>query len=367
MGFRAALVRLRSDARRPASWVGLAGAAGATWLAAGFGGAWPPVAIVGGAAAAVAALGVLPRLDALAARAASRAAWPAAGSAGAWLALGGGWTALGAAGAVLAACVATTAAVVGATRAGFTPAAVSGAGLASAVAAGVAAAAAMRQPATATAWPLGAAVAWGLVAAACGPLRRGMATAAATGRSVGPLGGAVPRVAMVTALLTMVPCLFLAPHLAWVYAAVAVGWMLVVVLPRATLGPGPDGDAARRVLTATVGPRARPGRASARLVAAYAAVFAWPPLVASVLDGSTGATEPVTIAVALMVGSGMLAGLAAMALAVGWSRETTHACALVAATVALAAAAGRVAGPAYPAIPARGLMLSNPDDPATLP
>lgn len=359
MGRRASGVRLRVTARRPASWLALAAAAVATWsLARGNAGSWPAAAVVAGAAAAAAALGSLPR-EAAAAWAASRTAWPAAGVAIGWLAGGADPLAVGPSGAVLAGCVATAVTVVWTARAGLAPSETTACGLTAGCAAALAGW--LAAPAGGG-WPAAVAC-WAVVTAAAPRLPRRPAEARGVPR--GPLGGALPRAAMASALGAMVVFLFLAPHLAWGYAVVAAGWLLAIVAPRAALGPGGGGDAARRGLLASAGRRGSPAAAAARLVAAYAAVLAWPPLVAAVLTGSAGAAvEPLAITAVVAVLAGALGVLIGGALAAGCSRDTACAMALCAAVAIAVGLADRSCAPANP-VP--GLMLSNPADPATLP
>jgi hypothetical protein len=349
-------------ARRPASWLALVAAAVATWsIAPRADGWWPAAALAAGAAVAAAGLGSLPR-EGGAAWAAWRAAWPAAGAVIGWLASGAVPSAAGVPCTVVATCAATAVTVAAAARARLAPAEATGCGLA----AGLAAAAAgclAATPSLGVAWPALAAACWGLVTVVVPRLGRRAAEAVAPSR--GPLGGALPRAAMASALGAMVVFLFLAPHLAWGYAVVAVGWLFAIVLPWAALGPGRDGDAARRALVTTAGQRCRPEAAAARLVAAYAAVLVWPPLVAAVLAGSAGAAaRPLAIAAVVAALAGALAALTVAALAAGCSRDTAHAVALCAAVAAGAGLADRAFAPANQ-VP--GLMLSNPADPATLP
>ena len=363
MGRRVGAVRLRVSARRPASWLALAGTAAATWCIAGRAeGSWPALAIAAGAIGGAVALGSVPR-DGDAAWAAWRAAWPVAGGLIGWLASGAALATGAVPAAVTTACSATVVAVVAASRSGCAPADAAGCGLAAGLGAAAAAAGCQASSSPNFAWPLVAAACFGLVTAAVRRLRRRAAEAVARPR--GPLAGAVPGVAMASALVAMVVFLFLAPHVAWGYAAVAAAWLLVVVVPRAALGPGCDGERERRALMTTAGRRGRPEVSAARLMAAYTAVLVWPPLVAAVLGGSAGATAPaLVIAAAIATLAGVLAVLTCGALAAGCSRDTAHALALCAAVVA---ATGLAASGRAPAIPARGLMLSNPADPATLP
>ncbi len=359
MGRRASGARLRVTARRPASWLALAAAAVATWsLVRGGAGSWPAAALVAGAAAAAAGRGSLPR-EAAAAWAAGRMAWPATGAVIGWLAGGADPLAVAPLGMVLAACAATAFTVVSTARAGLAPSEVTACGLTAGFAAALAGC--LAAPAGG-AWPAAAAC-WALVTAAAPRLPR--RTAEAGGVPRGPLGGALPRAAMASALGAMVIFLFLAPHLAWGYAVVAAGWLLAIVAPRAALGHGGDGDAARRGRLATAGRRGGPAMAAARLVAAYAAVLAWPPLVAAVLTGSAGAAvEPLAITAVIAGLAGALVALIGGALAAGCSRDTACAVALCAAVAAAVGLADRACAPANP-VP--GLMLSNPADPATLP
>ncbi len=359
MGRRAAVVRLRVDARRPASWLALvAGGAAAWWIAGEPSDRWPAAALVAGAVVAAAAVGAPPRESpaGIVAWAAMRAAWPAAGAVGAWL-LRAPDPATAVVPAALVAAVAGTAAVIAAaTRGGLSPADATGQSLACGiVAAACAAGAAATEWATST-WPLAACAGWAATATACAIARRGGFARDPAPR--GGAGGALLRVATVMSLVGMVVFLFLAPHLARFYAALGVAWLLVAAAPRGAFGPG-------SAPTASGWP---PARAAARHAATYAAVLVWPPLVAAILAGSSAAaSEPLAIAAAIGLVAAVIAATAAITSGLGWSRDTSLAVVLCAALAACAIGAGAARGRDPRPVSPPGLMLSNPGDPARLP
>jgi hypothetical protein len=361
MGRRAAAVRLRHAARRPASWLAMVAVAPATLACCGLSETWrPPAAILVGAIGAVAAVGGLMRTVDAASWAAARALWPAAGAGLAGLvdalrSCGGVTSAT-----VIAACATTTAMLAVQARAAAPPATASGAALIAGVIAAGAAAVATLTGVRVAAWPLVALAGWGAAAALL--VVRSAARPGAVATAVPP--GAV----MVSALVAMVACLFLAPEWSWGYAAMAGGWLLVDALPRAALAYGMDGDAARcRLLATATGGQWRRGRAAARLLAASAAVLGWPPLVAAALSGTVASgTRPLAIAAAIAAAAGVLAALVAASLAAGGSRDTALCAALVAALAAFTVGATVRDRGSEPMEPPPGLMLSNPADPATL-
>lgn len=352
-------VLIRIERRRAAAWLGLSAGAGAAWWlgrevsAGGLAATWPAVAIGAGAVAAGAALGGLPSGAAPLARAWAgvRAGWPAVGIAA--VTVGGLVTGLPAgpgfavAAAMLAAVAGTAAVVLAATRRGSGAAdAMTAAGAIAAAAVTAALIAARVGPASAGASLAAAAACW--IALAVAWLRGPRPAAAAWGASgpliasapYGPLGRGAARAAMPVALGGMTMWLFLAPESAWWYAAVAAAWIACVAVPAATLGPGCAGQAARRRLCTTAPCGARRARSLAwrstwSAVPATVAVFVWPTLVAAVLAGATpSAAERLVMAAAITAWGVALAGIAAVVLAFGGSREAAHAAALVAALVA---------------------------------
>lgn len=330
MGRRAVAIRLRIDARRPASWLALAGGAGAAWWStAETGVCGPAAAIVSGAVVAAAAVGTPPREGpgSAAAWLGMRVAWPAAGAVASWLARGADVVDAGSVAVIIGAAVVTAWAIAAATSRGLAPVDATGQSLACAMASAAAAAAVAVWGAREAAWlrlPV-AAAGWAGAAAAARMLRDGSG-----GRPVhGPLGGGIGRAIMTTSLVGMVMFLFLAPEFAPAYAGLAAAWLLAAVGPRAALGTLP---AAGR----------EPARA-VRTVAAYAAVLAWPPLVAAILAGSsTAAVVPLAIAAVIVSGAGLVAGMAAGTLAAAGSRETALAVVLL-TTLGAGAVGARVA------------------------
>jgi hypothetical protein len=353
---RAALVRCRIDARRPASWLGLAAVALAAGVLPGAASMWwPALPFVTGGLAAAAAIGGPPRAGAgaAAAWAMTRAGWPLAGLAIAGLAgRCDPWTTTTLAVAILV----TAASIAVALERSAAPGDAASLAL---VAVGCAAAAAIvvrvGWPAAAGAACATGALAWSAVAgsAAIRPWREiggeflSDDAPAGWGMAFGACGGLWLHAAMISGLAGMAAWLLLAPERAWCYALLAAGWFVAAAVPLATLGPGASGEAARRSLAATaargVGRRwllATPGAAGAPATlgtaATFAAILGWPPLVADLLTAEGPAT-----------GGNLLvsAGLAAAAVAttvivagvtrVGGTRDSALA---VAMTVALAAA-----------------------------
>ncbi len=382
---RAALVFGRIDARRPASWLGLATAAAAAGMLDGPTSAWwPALPIAAGGLAATAAIGGPPR-DApglAAAWAAARAAWPLAGVAAA-VAAG---RAEPLAGAAAGCAIVATAAVVAISRERAV-AAGEAASLAL-VAAGAAAAAAL---AVRTAWPAAAGAAtaaavaaWVLVAgrAAAGPWAslaaepRGELPPAVRLVTFGPWGRLWLHAAMLSALAGMAGWLVLAPERRWCYAALAAGWFVAAAVPLATLGPGIVGASARRRLEATAarGPgwwrlpapgRAEPAAAFAT-AATFAAILGWPPLVADLLAGGSAAGGNLLVAAGLAAAAAATAGVVAAVAHGGGSRETAQALALACA-VACAVGAAKSGVAAAAPVSRVGLLLSDRPVPARLP
>ena len=231
------------------------------------------------------------------------------------------------------------------------------------------------------AWPVaaawaGAAVAWlagsaGVgravvaVAASCGAIFSAAAVAGATWapaqrRLLGdhaesdPSADRSPRLvgrtwadaaAMLSTLVAMAVCYFLAPeHAAW-YAAIATTWFTLLAVPAATLVGGDEGP--RREL-ATAGP-GRPRlagtpAAAVPTLAAYAAVLGWPAAVAAavVRDRAAGWSDPRVAVVVVACMAGLAAALAWVSATRRWREETTYAV-LVAAHAAAIALVARVA------------------------
>jgi hypothetical protein len=367
---------VRSDARRPASWLacGLAAAAVASLAATGTGVAAVTAAIACGGWAAAAAAGRPPRglvpgmvrLDA--AWWWERAAWPLAGclaaAAGRWLWAGDG--AAIAVGLAIGVGVMTALAVAAATR-GATAADATSLGLVVATAA-AAAAANGRSPVEALACAGGAAA--GLAAAAWAAWRHGRgwswhadpqartaASFAELGMARGGVRSALAALAMLTSLTGMAVWYFLAPAAAAAGTFVALGWFTALAVPAVLLGPA--GHVAwRRLVATTAGPAGsrRPGgpagsstqqtassydsRAGSRrlvgpagaaaVACGHAVVLGWPPVVAGLLLAVEGGLEPASVCVwpwltvaALAVAAALLVALALAASAARIDAETT--------------------------------------------
>jgi hypothetical protein len=145
--------------------------------------------------------------------------------------------------------------------------------------------------------------------------------------------------AMLSTLVAMAVCYFLAPeHAAW-YPAIATTWFALLALPAATLVGGDEGP--RRDL-ATAGP-GRPRLAGTPVAAvptllAYAAVLGWPAAVAAAVarDRAGGWSDP-RMAVAVLAGmAGLAAALVWISAARRWREETTHAVLAAAHATAIA-------------------------------
>ena len=382
---RAALVFGRVDARRPASWLGLAAAAASASLLDGPASAWwPALPIAAGAIAATAAIGG-PMRDApglAAAWAAARAAWPLVGVA---VVAGAGRADPLAATAVGAAIVATAAVVaVGRDRA---VAAGEAASLALVAAGGAAAAALVVR----SVWPAAAGVAlvfailaWAVIA---GGVAVGTWGALVTETrsdlppalrfvALGPYGRLWLHAAMLSALAGMAGWLVLAPERRWCYAVLAAGWFVAAALPLATLGPGIVGASARRRLVATAacgpggwrlsGPGLAGPAAAFRTAATFAAILGWPPLVAGLLTGGAAAGGNLLVALGLAAAAVATAAVVAAVARGGGSRETAQAVALACA-LACAVAAAKSGSVAAAPVSRDGLMLSDRPVPARLP
>jgi len=340
---------VRSDARRPASWLacGLAAAAVASLAATGTGVA-AAIACGGWAAAAAAGRpprGLVPglvRLDA--AWWWERAAWPLAGclaaAAGRWLWAGDG--AAIAVGLAIGVGVMIALAVAAATR-GATAADATSLGL---VVATAAAAAGMNGRSTVEALACAGGAAAGLAAAAWAAWRHGRswswpadpqartaASFAELGMARGGVRSALAALAMATSLVGMAVWYFLAPAAAAAGTLVALGWFTALAVPAVVLGPA--GHVAwRRLVATTAGPAGsrRPvGPAGAAAVACgHAVVLGWPPVVAGLLLAVEGGLEPASVCVwpwltvaALAVAAALLVALALAAAAARIDAETT--------------------------------------------
>lgn len=279
-----ALLVVRIDSRRPASWLALLAAAIAVGGAGGTAAAWLPLALLGGGLAGVAAVGDPPR------GLAAAGTWPEA----AWWCVRSAWPLAGTALAAAMGCDGTSASVVAvavAVTAALTFVAVArGLTAADAAAVGLLAAAAATlagfgRSSPGPAW-LPATLAWLVSAAASLWLTAGSDPVDAW-RRVAKAG------AMTMALAAMAGCFFLAPEYSRWYAVVAGACFVAAALPEAVLGAGSRDGSARGRLWRSVAPASggvpRPvlaaaGRA-ARVVAEWAAILAWPAIVAAVLRG----------------------------------------------------------------------------------
>jgi hypothetical protein len=170
------------------------------------------------------------------------------------------------------------------------------------------------------------------------------------------------RLAMASALGSMVVCYFLAPEYAWVYAVISATWFVALAGPAATIAAGPR-DAGRRgllVRSAAGGPRL-PGSLAHALTAIgfYAAVLGWPAVVAALLRGGAAAAsrgpleEPLAaIALLAMLAGGMAAIVAVVTLIPDKAGQTAFhsggttalAVVMVAALVAMLAIGVRLPG-----------------------
>ncbi len=306
----AAVVRLlvRFEARSAAAWVALAAAFGCGWLvvrlAAAEAGLAVPLAIATGGLLASAASGDFPRQLAeregwMAAVRLVRLAWPLAGC---LLGIVAGFGASPAPGSVAVATLMLPASILA--TGGASAAATALAGPVAAVGIGLALA--------------GAAAASGLLAAmaiSAAPLSQAMAALAAwlllaagwwtTGQDPteeqGSLGAAGSRwpagmfampaslvtTALATSLVAMAGCYFLAPETAWLYAALACGWLLVLAVPPATAAAG--GLVGGRVVRSAAGRGPLPGslRRAGLLTASAVAFLGWPAVVAILVPSSS--------------------------------------------------------------------------------
>jgi hypothetical protein len=362
MNLSLARVHLRSDRRRPASWLAVAlAAAGTAWAMA-----WLPAepgvrvaaAIATGALAAVIAIGDPPRglYGPVSGWAWLRVAWPLVAVIVVGLACCRGVESLAVCAIACVSIVATAWGMVAAVRGGAMPGDAVSVSLACA---GVAAAASLFAcelgggefvaiGAAGAAW-LAAHTAWRAWETRRNEPAMSLSPAGPAGLlPCGPEGRLLFGIAMLTALAGMVGWLFLAPESAGWYRLLAAAWFVVGAVPQATLAAGAADDGPRRRLLATrPGPRvgARPSLRAALLhadawrpAAAWAAVLGWPLLVAAVL-APTAAERGDRVATmgGLVVAVGGLTAVTAALRLAGATRETALAVAMIlAAGVALA-------------------------------
>jgi hypothetical protein len=151
--------------------------------------------------------------------------------------------------------------------------------------------------------------------------------------------------AMLSTVVAMAVCYFLAPEHAGWYAVVATTWFTLLAVPAATLVGGDEGPR-RALVTAGPGrPRLAGSPAAAGpTLAAYAAVLGWPAAVAAAVArrGAAGWGDP-RVAVVAVAGMAVAAvALVWISAARRWREDTTHA-ALVAAHAVAIALVARVA------------------------
>ncbi len=342
-------------ARAPAAWLGgLAAALPFGWLAAGVapGRTWlvVPLAIACGGLAMAASLGDPPlglpdgRRRPWLPLWLARAAWPTAGvMAGSALALGAGAVGLRLVclmgGCVLVGGAAAFGSMFVARRAGLNAAPTASVGLFVVAAAAVTAAAAGLMRASPGGQTLAALVA-GLAA---WRLARGLA---GNHQAEDPVGGSegafssLRPLAMLTTLLAMAVCFFLAPQLAAGFSVVAVGWFVCLAVPIATAGG--LNRAAASLRRSAVGRPALPGSGGlARATAVdHAALLGWPAVVAVFLP-PVGGPRAVPPWAALLV----LAAAAGSLTAAGWGSRLGETLRSAALTTAAALAVGAAAWP----------------------
>jgi hypothetical protein len=151
--------------------------------------------------------------------------------------------------------------------------------------------------------------------------------------------------AMLSTVVAMAVCYFLAPEHAGWYAVVATTWFTLLAVPAATLVGGDEGPR-RALVTAGPGrPRLAGSPAAAGpTLAAYAAVLGWPAAVAAAVArrGAAGWGDP-RVAVVAVAGMAVVAvALVWISAARRWREDTPHA-ALVAAHAVAIALVARVA------------------------
>jgi len=358
-GWGGVSVPLRLEARRAAAWLTLVVATGATLGCRG--GAVVPLAIAVGGLLAVAAIGHLPTHLGVGpatprwSLAAVRIQGPMLGAilAGAVLAVRGGPAAATPA-ALVAGSLAATAALVTAFLRRDVAEAVAvghsltcvGLGAAAGVAAGVAGGGGLSQFVASVA--VSAALAGGLLTGQ--PLERLPAPGSSSPRHRRPFAGAGP--AMVSALVAMAGCYFLAPQFAWGYGVIAVGWFVVLAVPAATAARG--SAVAERLVRSSPGRPAAPGTLARAvpLVATIAALLAWPAVVAAMLAGPEAGSFGGPLAAVLALGLGSCLTLAAVAAGSWCGNEVARALSLAvfgaAATAAARWAANLPAAPGFP-------------------
>ncbi len=350
---------VRIHAREPAAWLGcLAAALPFGWLAAGVAPErmWliVPLAIACGGLALAAALGDPPpglpdgRQRPWLPLWLARSAWPAAGAmVAAVLALGLGAVGLRTvclmAGCVAVGCAAAFGSIWGARRAGLDAAPAASAGLfvvATAATAATVAGLVQASPAGQVTAALGAGLAaWRLAGGLAGGLSGGHAAVEA---DAGFDGARVTlrALAMLTTLVAMAVCFYLAPQLAAGYSAVAIGWFLCLAVPIATAGS--QNRAADSLRRSAVGRPALPcSRALAWATAVdHAALLGWPAVVAVFLPPVGGPRAVPPWAVVLVLAAAAVILTAAMAGWAGRGGETPRSAVLAAAaSLAVGAAA----------------------------
>jgi hypothetical protein len=346
---------LRIEARRPASWMTAATAAGILPLIAG-NPLMVPAAIAGGGLLAIAAIGDPPT---------GRAAGPPAVRAACWLARLG-WP-LG--GCLIGGCLGLTTAG----RAAAIAAVVVAAAIVATAAIAAEAVRRRRPPSAAATLALAlagaAALAAVTVATVAGPVLQALAALTVAGLLAGSLSGAVvtaewhapppespaagreagPAAAMATTLVAMVVCFFLMPPWWWGYSLVACGWFVCLAVPAATAGTG--GPAANRLRRSAAGRPRLPGtfQRAAGGIASQTAILGWPAAVAGLVSLAGG--SPILGPLVALASLASLAALLLCAVAAAGilGLETARAGTLT--VVAAAAATAVTCLPRLPSLP----------------
>ena len=320
---------LRVHSREPAVWLGFTAAAlPLAWPALGVppDRAWlvVPVAIACGALAAIAALGDPPcgppdgRRSPWLPLWIARMVWPVAGTtwatAGAVLMGSDRGLISGMGGLVIATASATAGCTFVARKVGVQSATAAGVGLALAAAAAAASASLGLASASVPLQTGGAIVAWAVLAGiawAAVPQDRTEwpALQKPAAERLSPLVG----VAMVTSLMAMAGCFFLAPQFAAGYPPIALAWFICLAVPLATESRG--GRSGDWLARSAVGKPPLPGSSARALATAllYGALLGWPAVVAMLLPPAVGLrTAGPVVVIASLVAS------AVVLVAVGW-------------------------------------------------
>jgi len=370
---------VRIEARSAAAWVALAAAVACGWLVVRLAAGEPgeglrlavPVAIACGGLLACAASSESPR--GLAERKGwtavvwlVRLAWPLVGSlTGCLIGLAAGFGSAGpaapslldAAGSVafatamLPASILATGGAIAAASVAASPVAAVGIGLTLAgAAAATALMVAMAISPAALPQAVAALAAWMLLAAGGQAVGQDRAeqqrfqVAGGSGWSAGlfAMPGGLVATALGTSLVAMAGCYFLAPQIAWLYAALASGWLLVLSGPPVTAVAG--GAVGGRLVRSAAGRGPLPGSLwrAGFLTTSAAAFLGWPAVVAILVPSSEGPRSggPLLALGCLAATAGLI--LAAVAAA---GRRSRLARAVIYAAAAAALAAAGIAWP----------------------